>query len=75
MRFCFPLLFAGLLLSTTAHTQAPLSVAAPVAAALAQVRPEAIKAHIAYLADDRLQGRQPGTAGYQLAVDYVTRQL
>ena len=75
MRFCFPLLFAGLLLSTTAHAQAPLSVAAPVAAALAQVRPEAIKAHIAYLADDRLQGRQPGTAGYQLAVDYVTRQL
>ncbi|WP_234988639.1 M28 family peptidase [Hymenobacter daecheongensis] len=33
------------------------------------------KAHVAYLADDRLQGRQPGTAGYQLAVDYVSGQL
>ena len=39
------------------------------------MQPEAIRAHIAYLADDRLLGRQPGTPGYQLAVDYVTQQL
>ncbi|GAC1370179.1 MAG: M20/M25/M40 family metallo-hydrolase [Hymenobacter sp.] len=50
-------------------------VPAPVKQVLAQVQPADIKAHIAYLADDRLKGRLPGTEGYQLAVDYVTRQL
>ena len=57
---------AGLLLSLAAPAQAPLVLPKPVAAALAGVRPGAIKAHIAYLADDRQRGRQPGTAGYQL---------
>ncbi|WP_035560843.1 M28 family peptidase [Hymenobacter sp. IS2118] len=65
----------GLFLTSNAHAQAPLIVPKPVAAALAQVQPEAIKAHIAYLADDKLQGRQAGTPGYQMAVDYVTKQL
>jgi Zn-dependent M28 family amino/carboxypeptidase len=32
------------------------------------------KAHVQYLADDKLQGRLPGTAGYQMAVDYVVAQ-
>ncbi|OGX86004.1 peptidase M28 [Hymenobacter lapidarius] len=66
---------ASLLTASLAHSQAPLTVPKPVAAALAQVQPEAIKAHIAYLADDKLQGRQAGTPGYQMAVDYVTKQL
>jgi len=30
-----------------------------------------IRSHIAYLADDKLKGRLPGTEGYQTAVDYV----
>lgn len=34
-----------------------------------------IRAHIAYLADDRLKGRLPGTEGYQMAVDYVEDQF
>jgi len=58
-----------------ARAQTPLTVSAPVAASLDQVQPDAIKAHIAYLADDRLQGRKAGTPGYQMAVDYVTKQL
>ena len=33
-----------------------------------------IRSHIAYLADDRLKGRLPGTEGYQMAVDYVIDQ-
>lgn len=33
-----------------------------------------IRSHIAYLADDKLKGRLPGTAGYQMAVDYVIDQ-
>lgn len=33
-----------------------------------------LKAHVMYLADDRLQGRKPGTEGYRMAVDYVVEQ-
>jgi len=66
---------AALVLGGHAQAQAPLTVPKPVTQALDQVQPEAIKAHIAYLADDRLLGRQPGTPGYQMAVDYVTGQL
>lgn len=33
---------------------------------------DTIRSHIAYLADDRLMGRLPGTPGYDMAVDYVT---
>ena len=40
-----------------------------------QIKPEALAAHVNYLADDRLQGRLPGTVGYQLAVDYAVAQL
>ena len=67
-------ILAGLLSYGPAWAQAPLVVAKPVAQALEQVQPAAIKAHIAYLADDRLKGRQPGTEGYKMAVDYVTQQ-
>ena len=74
MKFSFSF-FASLLLGTTIHAQAPLTVPKPVITALEQVQPAAIKAHIAYLADDRLLGRQAGTPGYQMAVDYVTQQL
>ena len=34
-----------------------------------------IRGHIAYLADDKLKGRYPGTEGYQMAVDYVIDQF
>lgn len=33
-----------------------------------------IRSHIAWLADDKLKGRLPGTEGYQMAVDYVIDQ-
>lgn len=33
-----------------------------------------IRSHIAYLADDKLKGRLPGTEGYQMAVEYVIEQ-
>ncbi|MBJ6107978.1 M28 family peptidase [Hymenobacter sp. BT523] len=66
---------AALLFSTSVQAQAPLTVPTPVKQALDQVQPADIKAHIAYLADDKLQGRKAGTPGYQMAVDYVTKQL
>ncbi len=36
---------------------------------------EAIRGHVNYLADDRLEGRRAGTAGEQLAADYIARQF
>ena len=76
MKLSFLLLAAaGVLPGRSAQAQAPLTVAKPVAQAMSQVDPAAIKEHIRYLADDRLLGRQAGTPGYQMAVDYVTKQL
>ncbi len=39
--------------------------------ALARIRPEAIEAHITFLADDLLEGREAGTRGYDLGATYV----
>ncbi|MFT2009939.1 M28 family peptidase [Pontibacter sp. 13R65] len=46
-----------------------------VVKSLKKTKPNDIRDHIAYLADDRLQGRLPGTEGYQMAVDYVIDQF
>lgn len=43
--------------------------------ALTKVEPDQIKADIAYLADDKLKGRLPGTEGFQMAVDYMIGRL
>lgn len=39
------------------------------------IRPEQIRAHIRFLADSLLQGRAPGTQGYDIAARYVATQL
>jgi hypothetical protein len=36
---------------------------------------ERVRAHVAFLADDRLEGRNAGTSGYQLAADYVAARF
>jgi hypothetical protein len=43
--------------------------------ALGKVDSTRIKRDIAYLADDKLKGRLPGTEGYQMAADYVVDQF
>ena len=68
MRYLLFLLVASRL--ATAQTIAPAA-----RAALPLAPPAALEAHVRYLADDRLRGRLPGTPGYQLAVDYVIKQL
>ena len=40
-----------------------------------QVSPERIKAHVAFLSDDLLEGREAGTRGHELAALYVAQQL
>jgi len=42
-----------------------------VMAVMDEIRPEAMRAHIRFLADDMLEGRGTGTQGYRLAANYV----
>jgi hypothetical protein len=44
-------------------------------AATKAIRPEQIRAHIRFLSDTLLQGRAPGTAGYDIAARYVATEL
>lgn len=55
----------------------PQKVAVPgsVKRAMNQIDTLTIRNHVAYLADDKLKGRMPGTEGYQMAVDYVIEQF
>ncbi|HEU5291612.1 MAG TPA: peptidase M28, partial [Cyclobacteriaceae bacterium] len=66
----FSLCFFVLLASVMSHAQDFKSVAPN----LDKVQPDSIRAHIKYLADDKLRGRLPGTPGFQLAMDYVIDQ-
>lgn len=44
-------------------------------AASKAIRPEQIRAHIRFLSDTLLQGRAPGTPGYDIAARYVATEL
>ena len=44
-------------------------------AATATIHPEAIRAQIRFLSDSLLQGRAPGTPGYDIAARYVATEL
>lgn len=44
-------------------------------AAMKVIRPEAIAAHMRFLSDDLLEGRQTGERGYEIAAHYVASQL
>ena len=39
------------------------------------IQPEALRAHMEFLADDLLEGRAAGTRGYELAARYVAAQF
>ena len=49
-----------------------ITISKDIKKAMDRIDTNTIRAHIAYLADDKLKGRLPGTEGYQMAVDYVT---
>src|SRR3712207_3915995 len=40
-----------------------------------QFDPERFKAHVSFLADDLMEGRQAGTRGHELAARYIATQL
>jgi hypothetical protein len=65
-------IFFSLLIINILNAQKAVSV--EVTDVLATVQADSIKAHVAYLADDALLGRLPGTPGYEMAVKYVEAQ-
>ena len=55
----------------------PQVAGVPAAAQLAaeHIDPEKIRASVKYLADDKLEGRGPGTEGDRMAAKYLSEQL
>jgi peptidase M28-like protein len=59
-----------------AATQQTADLRAPaVGNATQQIRPAAIRSHMAFLADDLLEGRGTATRGYEIAAKYVAAQF
>ncbi|HQS71107.1 MAG: peptidase M28 [Novosphingobium sp. 28-62-57] len=52
-----------------------VSTAAPALAQDPVFNPEAVRAHVTFLADDLLEGRDTGTRGYDIAANYVASQF
>ncbi|HEV3151368.1 MAG TPA: peptidase M28, partial [Acidobacteriaceae bacterium] len=50
-------------------------VPAPAQQAAQHIDPERIRASVKYLADDKLEGRGPGTEGDRLAAKYLSEQF
>ncbi len=72
MRYLLALLVAG---SSFAFAQLQPSDVAAAQAAMTAIRPDAIRAHMRFLADGLLAGRAPGTPGYDIAAAYVATQM
>jgi len=68
MSLCFVLLSFNLF-GQTSTQRAAIDLATRV------IRPEQIRAHIRFLADSLLEGRAPGTPGYDIAAHYVATEL
>lgn len=62
-----------LFITVQAFTQ-DLKISKEIKQAMDRVDTNTIRSHIAFLADDKLKGRYPGTEGFQTAVDYVIDQ-
>src|SRR5271170_5843410 len=70
------LLLPLLLISTwLAFGQADSSIPPEVRAALKNLRKEPFRAHMAFLADDLLEGRGTGKRGHEIAARYVAAQF
>ena len=57
------------------HSGAQVNISKGIKKAMDRIDTNTIRSHIAYLAHDDLKGRLPGTEGFQVAVDYVTKQF
>lgn len=52
-----------------------LSAIAPAQSAAPEFSPERFRSHVAFLADDRLEGRDAGSPGFDIAADYVASRF
>ena len=68
-------LFLGLLSSVALAQNADEVADSALMQVLKQVDAERIKGHLYFLADDLLEGRLPGTMGYDIAAKYVETQF
>lgn len=66
------LLCLPVLLLTTNHVSA---AGDPADAAMAAIRPEAIRANMSFLADDSLEGRGTATRGYEIAARFMATRF
>lgn len=64
------LLLANLSMATLAQ-----SIPNEAQKAVKAVRPENVEAHMRYLSDDKLEGRKPGSKGFEMAAQYVEGQF
>ena len=47
----------------------------PADQAMATIRPEALRADMRFLSDDRLEGRRTGTRGHEIAAEYIASRF
>ncbi len=57
--------------ATGAAVAVVCALTASLAGQSADFSPERVKAHVTFLADDLLEGREPGTRGHELAARYI----
>ncbi|MGZ8346323.1 MAG: M28 family metallopeptidase, partial [Allosphingosinicella sp.] len=74
MERLFPMKFNQLLVGLAALSMAA-AAPAQVSGTPPEFSPDAFRAHVAFLADDLLEGRESGTRGYDIAARYVATQL
>jgi hypothetical protein len=75
MKLCKPLFVLLFIVAIRPAIAQQIKLTADVKQALTKVNPDQIKADIAFLADDKLKGRLPGSEGFQMAVDYMIGRL
>jgi Zn-dependent M28 family amino/carboxypeptidase len=64
-----------LILSASVFGQTALPILPDVQTAMTELRKERFRAHMAFLADDLLEGRGTGTRGHELAARYTAAQF
>ncbi|HYM62069.1 MAG TPA: M28 family metallopeptidase [Thermoanaerobaculia bacterium] len=64
----------SLLLGLLIMAVAALTLSAQSGVAIPEIRPEAIRAHMSFLASDLLEGRGTGSRGHEIAAHYVAAQ-
>jgi Zn-dependent M28 family amino/carboxypeptidase len=63
------------LLPALVATLSSFAARSPAADPVPDISPDRVKAHVAYLSSDRLEGRGPGTRGEVLATEYLAAEF